>query len=72
MGPAIETAIETETWVGRPLARFEDEALLRGLGRFMDDLDPFRTRVTRPSSARCLRTPASGGWTRLPRSSFPA
>jgi 2-furoyl-CoA dehydrogenase large subunit len=40
VGPAIETAIETETWVGRPLARFEDEALLRGLGRFMDDLDP--------------------------------
>ena len=31
---------ETETWVGRPLRRLEDEALLRGEGRFMDDLDP--------------------------------
>ena len=28
------------TWVGRPLERVEDEALLRGRGRFMDDLDP--------------------------------
>ena len=31
-------ATETGTWVGRPLRRFEDEALLRGEGRFMDDL----------------------------------
>ena len=31
---------ETESWVGRPLRRLEDEALLRGEGRFMDDLDP--------------------------------
>jgi len=30
----------TETWVGRPIARLEDEALLRGRGRFMDDIDP--------------------------------
>jgi 2-furoyl-CoA dehydrogenase large subunit len=30
----------TETWVGRALPRFEDEALLRGEGRFIDDLDP--------------------------------
>jgi 2-furoyl-CoA dehydrogenase large subunit len=28
------------TWVGRPLERVEDEALLRGRGRFMDDLEP--------------------------------
>ena len=33
-------ATETETWVGRPVRRLEDEALLRGEGRFMDDLDP--------------------------------
>ena len=29
-----------ETWVGRSVPRFEDEALLRGEGRFMDDLEP--------------------------------
>ncbi|HST24404.1 MAG TPA: xanthine dehydrogenase family protein molybdopterin-binding subunit [Gaiellaceae bacterium] len=29
-----------EPWVGRALPRIEDEALLRGLGRFMDDIDP--------------------------------
>ena len=27
-------------WVGRSLERFEDEALLRGEGRFIDDLEP--------------------------------
>ena len=31
---------ESETWVGQALPRFEDEALLRGEGRFIDDLDP--------------------------------
>ena len=30
----------TQPWVGRPLPRLEDEALLRGEGRFVDDLDP--------------------------------
>ena len=29
------------SWVGRPLERLEDEALLRGEGWFMDDLSPF-------------------------------
>ncbi|MGI9110909.1 MAG: xanthine dehydrogenase family protein molybdopterin-binding subunit [Gaiellaceae bacterium] len=33
-------ATDAETWVGRPLRRLEDEALLRGEGRFIDDLDP--------------------------------
>jgi 2-furoyl-CoA dehydrogenase large subunit len=28
------------TWVGRPVPRFEDDALLRGEGRFIDDLAP--------------------------------
>ncbi len=28
------------TWVGRSLPRFEDDALLRGEGRFLDDLSP--------------------------------
>src|ERR671933_517231 len=35
-----ETLTSQETWVGRPLERFEDDALLRGAGRFLDDLDP--------------------------------
>jgi 2-furoyl-CoA dehydrogenase large subunit len=29
-----------QSWVGTPLPRLEDEALLRGLGGFIDDLDP--------------------------------
>jgi 2-furoyl-CoA dehydrogenase large subunit len=28
------------TWTGQPLQRLEDDALLRGAGRFLDDLDP--------------------------------
>jgi 2-furoyl-CoA dehydrogenase large subunit len=28
------------SWVGKPLERVEDESLLRGRGRFLDDLDP--------------------------------
>jgi 2-furoyl-CoA dehydrogenase large subunit len=30
----------SEPWVGRPLQRFEDDALLRGEGHFLDDLSP--------------------------------
>jgi 2-furoyl-CoA dehydrogenase large subunit len=44
---------ERETWVGRALPRFEDEALLRGEGRFIDDLDP----VPNASHAAILRSP---------------
>jgi 2-furoyl-CoA dehydrogenase large subunit len=36
----MTTAARTEAWVGRALPRFEDEALVRGGGRFVDDLDP--------------------------------
>jgi len=36
----VTVAVGSETWVGRPLPRLEDEALLLGLGRFMDDIDP--------------------------------
>jgi len=36
----VGAATDAETWVGRPLRRLEDEALLRGEGRFIDDLDP--------------------------------
>ncbi len=32
--------VAEETWVGRSIPRLEDEALLRGEGRFIDDLDP--------------------------------
>ena len=36
----MTVTVATDTWVGRALPRFEDEALLRGEGRFIDDLDP--------------------------------
>jgi 2-furoyl-CoA dehydrogenase large subunit len=41
------------TWVGRPLPRLEDELLLRGAGRFLDDLDP----VPNAGHAAILRSP---------------
>ena len=31
---------ERTTWVGQPLQRLEDDALLRGAGRLLDDLYP--------------------------------
>ena len=34
------TPTATQGWVGRPLQRVEDGALLRGQGRFLDDLSP--------------------------------
>ena len=37
MGVTAETRT---SWVGQPVARLEDEALLRGEGRYMDDIDP--------------------------------
>ena len=43
----------SEPWVGRPLLRLEDEALLRGEGRFIDDLDP----VAHARHAAVLRSP---------------
>jgi 2-furoyl-CoA dehydrogenase large subunit len=43
----------SEPWVGRPLTRLEDEALLRGEGRFIDDLDP----VANARHAAVLRSP---------------
>ncbi len=36
----MAVAAEHTTWVGRSLERVEDEALLRGEGRFIDDLEP--------------------------------
>ncbi len=35
-----EQAVATHSWVGQALLRFEDDALLRGRGRFIDDVDP--------------------------------
>ena len=52
--------VAASTWVGRALPRLEDEALLRGQGRFIDDSSPCRTRGTRRSCARRSRTRASG------------
>jgi 2-furoyl-CoA dehydrogenase large subunit len=43
----------SETWVGRSLPRLEDEALLRGEGGFIDDLDP----VPNARHAAVLRSP---------------
>jgi 2-furoyl-CoA dehydrogenase large subunit len=37
----VTVATGTRTWVGQSIPRVEDEALLRGEGRFMDDLQPF-------------------------------
>jgi 2-furoyl-CoA dehydrogenase large subunit len=36
----VGVTVARESWVGRALTRFEDDALLRGQGRFIDDLDP--------------------------------
>ena len=36
----MATTPGVETWVGRAVPRVEDETLLRGRGRFMDDIDP--------------------------------
>ncbi len=36
----VATTSQQTTWIGRSVPRVEDEQLLRGRGRFMDDLDP--------------------------------
>jgi len=43
----------SDPWVGHPLPRLEDEALLRGHGRFIDDLEP----VGHAGVAAVLRSP---------------
>lgn len=48
-----DQALRTEGWVGRSLLRFEDQALLRGRGRFLDDLEP----VPGAQHAAVLRSP---------------
>jgi 2-furoyl-CoA dehydrogenase large subunit len=49
----VTTPTAESTWVGRALPRLEDEALLRGEGRFIDDLDP----VANARHAAVLRSP---------------
>jgi 2-furoyl-CoA dehydrogenase large subunit len=65
----------SETWVGRSLLRLEDEALLRGEGRFVDDLEPVanarhaavvrspyaHARITRVDATRALELPGVVG-----------
>ena len=67
-----ETRLSQETWVGRALERFEDDALLRGAGRFLDDLDP----APGAHHAAVLRSPhatrGSSASTRRARSRSPA
>jgi 2-furoyl-CoA dehydrogenase large subunit len=53
----VGATVAEETWVGRALPRLEDETLLRGEGRFIDDLDP--VRGTR--HAAVLRSPIAHG-----------
>jgi 2-furoyl-CoA dehydrogenase large subunit len=45
--------LSSERWVGRPLLRLEDQVLLRGRGRFIDDIDP----VPGAGHAAVLRSP---------------
>ena len=33
--------VEQFRWIGKPVSRVEDERLMRGAGRYIDDLDPF-------------------------------
>ncbi len=47
------SAPRSTAWVGRALPRFEDDALLRGEGRFVDDLEPAR----RAGHAAIVRSP---------------
>jgi 2-furoyl-CoA dehydrogenase large subunit len=49
---AITVELGGKAWVGRALPRLEDEALLKGQGRFIDDLDP----VPRARHAAVLRS----------------
>jgi 2-furoyl-CoA dehydrogenase large subunit len=71
----MSVATGQETWVGRALPRLEDDALLRGQGRFMDDLDPLpnarhaailrsqlaHARIVRLDPSRALEAPGVVG-----------
>lgn len=49
----MDVAVERKTWVGQAVSRLEDGPLLRGEGRFIDDLDP----VPNAKHAAILRSP---------------
>ena len=49
----MSPSLESEPWVGRALPRVEDEALLRGQGRFIDDIAP----VPHARQAAIVRSP---------------
>jgi 2-furoyl-CoA dehydrogenase large subunit len=53
----VGVKVAEESWVGRSLPRLEDEALLRGEGRFVDDLDP----APGARHAAVLRSPFAHG-----------
>jgi 2-furoyl-CoA dehydrogenase large subunit len=53
----VSVTVEKGAWIGRPVPRLEDEALLRGRGRFMDDLEP----VPNARHAAILRSPLAHG-----------
>ena len=53
MTEMTDANMATQGWVGRSLPRFEDQALLRGRGRFIDDIDP----VPGAQHAAVLRSP---------------
>jgi 2-furoyl-CoA dehydrogenase large subunit len=71
----MSVGTERETWVGRALPRLEDDHLLRGQGRFIDDLDPVpnayhaailrsafaHARVGRVDASRALELPGVVG-----------
>jgi 2-furoyl-CoA dehydrogenase large subunit len=71
----VNTGAEAQTWVGQPLPRLEDESLLRGKGRYLDDLDPVpnachaailrsqlaHARITRLDASAALELPGVVG-----------
>ena len=71
----MNTGAEAQTWVGQPLPRLEDESLLRGKGRYLDDLDPVpnachaailrsqlaHARITRLDASAALELPGVVG-----------
>ena len=71
----VALTLGQETWVGRPVPRLEDDALLRGQGRFMDDIDPVpharqaailrsqvaHARITRLDASAALELPGVAG-----------
>ena len=52
--------VEQFRWIGKPVSRVEDERLMRGAGRYIDDLDPFpgckvAAIVRSPYAHACIR-----------------